>query len=221
MSNLLAGKVAAITGAVTGIGRAIALEYIRQGALVAINHYPDSQSAANFQTMLEEVGDGAEKLLIAVSGDISKPETGTELVRKTVEAFGRLDIFVSNAGVCQFSDFLRYAFCSQNSVFPDNRVCVCMGLCVMGLTTQEKKQPEPRPPTPNRLHKSRRRLLRRPSRRTADERTVPPRRQYNRCIIHQRPRGRCRTDSLHAHKSRCFVTHAELCVCLGSVWYQV
>ena len=40
-------------------------------------------------------------------GDISKPETGKDFVAKTVEAFGRLDVFVSNAGVCQFADFLE------------------------------------------------------------------------------------------------------------------
>lgn len=105
-SNLLAGKVAAITGAVTGIGRAIALEYLKQGASVAVNHYPDPKSEEAFQTMLKEAGELSTKL-IAVAGDISKAETGTEFVQKTVEKFGRLDIFVSNAGVCQFSEFLR------------------------------------------------------------------------------------------------------------------
>lgn len=105
MSNLLTGKVAAITGGVTGIGRAIALEYLRQGASVAVNHYPDSISEDGFKSMLKEAGEGAK--LIAVTGDISKPETGTDLVQRTVDKFGRLDIFVSNAGVCQFSEFLR------------------------------------------------------------------------------------------------------------------
>ena len=104
MANLLAGKVAAITGAVTGIGRAIALEYIKQGASVAVNHFPDDKSADNFASMLEEAGEGAR--LIAVAGDISKPETSTDFVNKTVEAYGRLDVFVSNAGVCQFAEFL-------------------------------------------------------------------------------------------------------------------
>ncbi|KAF1353731.1 hypothetical protein BDV97DRAFT_122077 [Delphinella strobiligena] len=104
MSNLLTGKVAAITGGVTGIGRAIALEYLRQGASVAVNHYPDSISEDGFKSMLKEAGEGAK--LIAVTGDISKPETGTDLVQRTVDKFGRLDIFVSNAGVCQFSEFL-------------------------------------------------------------------------------------------------------------------
>ncbi|KAK3674071.1 L-rhamnose-1-dehydrogenase [Recurvomyces mirabilis] len=105
MSKLLQGKVAAITGAVTGIGRAIALEYLRQGASVAVNHFPDEKSAAQYEEMKKEAGEGAK--LLAVAGDISKPATGQELVRKAVEAFaGRLDIFVSNAGVCEFAEFL-------------------------------------------------------------------------------------------------------------------
>jgi L-rhamnose 1-dehydrogenase len=106
MSKLLDGKVAAITGAVTGIGRAIALEYLKQGASVAVNHFPDDKSASHFEEMQKEVGELAHKL-VAVAGDISKPETGQELVKKAVETFGgRLDIFVSNAGVCEFADFL-------------------------------------------------------------------------------------------------------------------
>lgn len=106
MAQLLEGKSAAITGAVTGIGKAIALEYLKHGASVAINHFPDDKSASQFQEMLVEAGEGAA--LIAVPGDIAKPEAGQELVVKTVEKFGKLDVFVSNAGVCQFADFLTY-----------------------------------------------------------------------------------------------------------------
>jgi L-rhamnose 1-dehydrogenase len=106
MAKLLDGKVAAITGGVTGIGKAIALEYVKHGANVAVNYYPDDKSAAQFEALIQEAGEYAG--LIGVAGDISKPETGQELVAKTVEKFGKLDIFVSNAGVCQFADFLRY-----------------------------------------------------------------------------------------------------------------
>lgn len=106
MAALLTGKVTAITGAVTGIGRAIALEYLKQGASVAVNYYPDAQSESQFKELSASAGEGAK--LIAVAGDISKPETGAELVSKAVETWGRLDVFVSNAGVCKFNDFLRY-----------------------------------------------------------------------------------------------------------------
>ncbi|KKY24617.1 putative short-chain dehydrogenase [Diplodia seriata] len=104
--QLLTNKVAAITGGVTGIGRAIALEYLRQGAHVAVNHLGDDASTAQFETMLKEQQPADATRLIAVPGDISKPETAKRLVERTVEEFGRLDVFVSNAGVCRFADFL-------------------------------------------------------------------------------------------------------------------
>nr|POF02388.1 l-rhamnose-1-dehydrogenase [Quercus suber] len=100
------GKVAAITGAATGIGRAIALDYLRHGARVAINHYPDQRSEQQFREMLDEAGQTATDLLIAVPGDVSDPETGQRLVQRAVAKFGRLDVFVSNAGICEFADFL-------------------------------------------------------------------------------------------------------------------
>lgn len=58
---------------------------------------------------VNEIETGADpNRFIAVPGDISQPETGQRFVADTLEAFGRLDVFVSNAGVCQFADFLEY-----------------------------------------------------------------------------------------------------------------
>jgi L-rhamnose 1-dehydrogenase len=110
MAELLKGKVAAITGGVSGIGRAITLEFLRQGASVAVNHLGDDWSNTHFKSMVEEAANGSK--LIGAPGDISKKETGVHLVEKAVEAFGKLDIFVSNAGVCQFAEFLRYEWTS-------------------------------------------------------------------------------------------------------------
>ncbi|KAL3451212.1 short-chain dehydrogenase [Aspergillus insuetus] len=115
LPQLLTGKVAAITGGLTGIGRAIALDYIHHGAYVAVNHLggtSDEPHLASLQseisTLLSETKQDStlEKRFIAVAGDVSKPETGVEFVKKVVEKFGRLDIFVSNAGVCRFEEFL-------------------------------------------------------------------------------------------------------------------
>lgn len=50
----------------------------------------------------------SSRRLITVAGDVSLPETGTDFIRATVSAFGRLDIFVSNAGICEFKEFLEY-----------------------------------------------------------------------------------------------------------------
>ncbi|GAM90741.1 hypothetical protein ANO11243_087860 [Dothideomycetidae sp. 11243] len=101
--QLLSNKVAIITGAATGIGRAIALSFVAHGARVCVNHLDDASSAAQIATMLRSCG---EDRLMNVPGDISLPETGTELVRATVRRWGRVDVFVSNAGVCRFHDFL-------------------------------------------------------------------------------------------------------------------
>ncbi|KAL1304553.1 hypothetical protein AAFC00_003530 [Neodothiora populina] len=109
---LLHEKVTAITGAVTGIGRAIALEYIRQGAKVAVNYYPDAASEAAFESLVQEVGgdgddaDERRSRLIGFAGDVSKVETGTGFIDAVVRKWGRLDVFVNNAGVCQFAEFL-------------------------------------------------------------------------------------------------------------------
>ncbi|KAF2484875.1 hypothetical protein BDY17DRAFT_262542 [Neohortaea acidophila] len=109
MAKLLEGKVAIITGGVTGIGRAIAIEYLRHGARVAVNHFPDGKSAQLYESLVQEVGDAADAL-VAVPGDISQPDTGEDLVTQTAGRFGdRLDVFVSNAGICEFADFLTIA----------------------------------------------------------------------------------------------------------------
>lgn len=102
---MLEGKTAAITGGVTGIGRAIALRFLAEGANVVVNHFGDEKSSSQFKSLVEEAPHGAR--VIDVAGDISKYETASLLVEETIKAFGSLDIFVSNAGVCQFSDFLE------------------------------------------------------------------------------------------------------------------
>lgn len=127
MTRLLEGKAAAITGGVTGnftsntimctshlheslgIGRAIVLEYVRQGASIGVNYFPDDKSTSQLESLVTEAGENGGKM-IGIPGDIRKPEAGQELIAKTVEKFGRLDIFVSNAGVCEFADFLTWVF---------------------------------------------------------------------------------------------------------------
>ncbi|PYI29098.1 short-chain dehydrogenase [Aspergillus indologenus CBS 114.80] len=110
LPQLLIGKVAAITGGLTGIGRAIALDYLRHGAKVAVNHLGGPNDEPLLEALRKDASaasGGDESRFIAVAGDISQPETGREFVAQTVEAFGRLDVFVSNAGVCKFEEFLE------------------------------------------------------------------------------------------------------------------
>ncbi len=110
--RLLKGKTAAITGGTTGIGRAIALEFVRQGCNVAINHLGLPSDIPHKESLLEEAhqikSEGADAgEIIEVRGDVTDPETGKRLVEEAVRRWGRLDVFVSNAGVCKFAEFLE------------------------------------------------------------------------------------------------------------------
>ncbi|KAI1359638.1 hypothetical protein F5Y08DRAFT_71441 [Xylaria arbuscula] len=106
-TNLLAGKTAIITGGTTGIGRAIALEYIRQGANVVINHLNLPRDEPHLQSLLSEAESLRPGSLSHLPGDVSDPSTGDALVSHAASLYGgRIDICVSNAGICAFSDFL-------------------------------------------------------------------------------------------------------------------
>lgn len=119
---LLAGQVCAVTGGLTGIGRAIAISFLSHGAKVAISYLEDYQAgehdlleslrteafeAIKSRSPSSSLASPSEVPLLTVPGDISQPGTGPQLVAKIVEAFGRLDTFVSNAGICRFQEFLE------------------------------------------------------------------------------------------------------------------
>ena len=106
--QLLQNKVTAVTGALTGIGRAIAIGYLEHGSKVAINYLGGENDEALLADLKKEVALDEAKF-IAVVGNIALPETGRQLVEAAVKKWGRLDIFISNAGVCQFADFLTQA----------------------------------------------------------------------------------------------------------------
>lgn len=92
---LIEGKIALITGASRGIGRAIALKLASEGAKVVIN-YAGSENAANeVKEAVKDMGGEA----IVLGADISNSESAENLVNKTVEKFGGLDILVNNAGI--------------------------------------------------------------------------------------------------------------------------
>ena len=107
---LLDGKVAIVTGASRGIGRAIATALAREGAKVVINHDVGADTAfggdAPAQEALAAVKAGGGIGLL-VSGDVADPATATKLVDAAVENFGGVDIHVSNAGICPFHSFLE------------------------------------------------------------------------------------------------------------------
>lgn len=113
MPHLLAGKTAVITGGTTGIGRAIALSFLSHGADVTVNHLNLPSDAQHLSSLLSEAEallskDPSAGKLFHLPGDVRDPETGKKLVSFAVEKgrSGRLDICVSNAGICTFAEFL-------------------------------------------------------------------------------------------------------------------
>ena len=97
-SEKLKDKTCLITGGDSGIGRAVAVLFAREGADVAIVHLPEEQrDAEEVKRAVEE--EGRQALLIA--GDVRTSEFCNAAVAKTVETFGRLDILVNNAGYQQ------------------------------------------------------------------------------------------------------------------------
>lgn len=90
----LEGKVALVTGADSGIGRAVAYLYAREGADVAIVHLPAEQRDADeTRKAIEEEG----RRCLDLPGDLTDPRFCREVVERTVRELGRLDILVSNA----------------------------------------------------------------------------------------------------------------------------
>ncbi|MGQ9542553.1 MAG: SDR family NAD(P)-dependent oxidoreductase [Candidatus Bathyarchaeia archaeon] len=98
----LKGKVALITGAGRGIGRAIAKLFAQEGAKVAVNYSRSESEASSLAKEIESLG--GETLL--VKADISKAEQVREMVKKVLERFGRIDILVNNAGILFPAGFL-------------------------------------------------------------------------------------------------------------------
>jgi glucose 1-dehydrogenase len=91
----LEGKVAIVTGSDSGIGRAIAMEFTRQGASVTINYHTDATAADATLHEIESSGGVAQ----VIQADVSRVADIAALVEGTVAAFGRLDILVNNAGI--------------------------------------------------------------------------------------------------------------------------
>lgn len=91
----LRNKTAIITGGDSGIGKAVAIAFAKEGADVVISYYEDDEDAKATAARIESIG---QKCLL-IPGDISKPAHCKKIVEKTIKQFGRLDVLVNNAGI--------------------------------------------------------------------------------------------------------------------------
>jgi NAD(P)-dependent dehydrogenase (short-subunit alcohol dehydrogenase family) len=89
----LAGKAAIITGGDSGIGRAVAIAFAREGADIAIAYLDEHKDAEETKRLVEREG----RRCLTLSGDVGRPEWCEEAVERTVREFGRLDVLVNNA----------------------------------------------------------------------------------------------------------------------------
>ncbi|MBN3910587.1 MAG: 3-oxoacyl-[acyl-carrier-protein] reductase [Nostoc sp. NMS1] len=101
--TLLQGKVAIVTGASRGIGKAIAVELASQGAIAVVNYASSSTAAEAVVTEITAVGGEA----IAIQADVSKGDQVDALVNAVMEKFSRVDILVNNAGITRDTLLLR------------------------------------------------------------------------------------------------------------------
>jgi 3-oxoacyl-[acyl-carrier protein] reductase len=100
---MLSGKVALVTGAGRGIGRAIALKLSELGAKVVINYRSSAKEAEELVSEIKSRNGEAE----AIQGDVSLFEDSEKVINFAIEKYGRLDILVNNAGITKDTLLLR------------------------------------------------------------------------------------------------------------------
>ncbi len=98
----LKGKVAIITGARRGMGKADALAFAKNGAKVVVTDISQEECELVVDEIKKNGGEG-----LAVKCDVTDKKEIEEMVKKTVDKFGKVDILVNNAGICQFKPFLE------------------------------------------------------------------------------------------------------------------
>jgi 3-oxoacyl-[acyl-carrier protein] reductase len=110
------GQVAVITGASRGIGRAIAIALASEGAKVVVNYASSTSAAEEVVNMIKEKGGEA----IALHADVSHEAQVENLIKSTMDTWGRVDVLVNNAGITRDTLLLRMKLEDWQSVIDLN-----------------------------------------------------------------------------------------------------
>lgn len=113
---LLDGKIALVTGASRGIGRAVAIALAKEGAAVAVNYAGNAKAAEEVKEIIEQMGGKA----ITIQADISDEKAAADMVARTIAELGGLDILVNNAGITRDNLFIRMKADEWNAVINTN-----------------------------------------------------------------------------------------------------
>jgi NAD(P)-dependent dehydrogenase (short-subunit alcohol dehydrogenase family) len=148
----LEGRKALITGGDSGMGRAAAIAYAREGADVVINFHPDEQpDADDVVAIIREAGRKA----VAIPGDLRSESFCRELVARAIEALGGLDILVSNAGRQQAHDSILDISTEQFDATMKTNIyapfwiikaalpSLAPGSCIIATTSEQAYDPSP------------------------------------------------------------------------------
>lgn len=151
-SNRLAGKKAIITGGDSGIGRAVAIAYAREGADVLISYLDEHEEAKDTARLVEEAGRKA----VLVAGDITEANHCRHIVEQAVQAFGRIDILVNNAAFQMSRDSLdeisdeEFDRTIKTNIYAMFHLCKAAvshmrpGASVIGTSSVNADQPKPK-----------------------------------------------------------------------------
>jgi len=110
------GRVAIVTGASRGIGRAIALELARRGHVVMVNYRSNSEAAETVVAEIEAIGGQA----LAVQADVSQMADANSLAKTAKDAFGAIHILVNNAGIARDGLLMRMSEADWDAVLSTN-----------------------------------------------------------------------------------------------------
>jgi len=108
-------NVVIVTGSSRGIGKAIASAFAREGASVVVS----GRNKENLKNVVDEISKSAGNVL-AVEADVAKPDDAKKLIDQTLEAFGRIDVLVNNAGITRDNLLLRLSEDDWDTVLDTN-----------------------------------------------------------------------------------------------------